>query len=222
MRAMMAAVLLSCALLLAPQPTAAAQPTTCPPTCDQIPAAAWPDTWSLPMDNVYHWPALDALAVPVRAPRFKFEELCASPPVPDDPRAYAVAARAIAGQPDGQWQLQAQIVHWRGETWRSGQLAAAAFDTAVATLRACQGSAPQLSPSITTAEPNRLAAVLAGPVIARQFLVVDPANSTIAELVFWRNAAAWPPAPAWPTLPDVQVFDAMSDPLCRAYLGSCG
>ena len=222
MRALMAAVLLGCALLLAPQPAATAEPSTCPPACDRIPSAAWPDTWSLPLDPVYHWPALVNLAVPTPAPRFKFEELCASPPVPDDPRAYAVAARAIAGQPDGQWQLQAQIVHWRGDTWRAGQVATTVFDTAVAALRACQATAPLLSPSITTAEPHRAAAVLAGPVIVRQFLLVDPANSTIAELVFWRNAAGWPPGPAWPAMPDTQVLDAMSDPLCRAYLGSCG
>lgn len=222
MRAMLAAVLLGCALLLAPQPAANANPPTCPPACDQIPAAAWPDTWSLPLDGVYHWPALAPLAAPVQGPRFRFEELCASPPVPDDPRAYAVAARTVAAQPDGQWQLQAQIVHWRGETWRGGQLASAAFDAAVAALRACQATAPVFSPSITAAEPNRVAAVIAGPVIARQFLLVDPASSTIAELVFWRNAAGWPPAPGWPAVREDQVLDAMADPLCRAYLGSCG
>ena len=130
---------------------------------------------------------LGDLAVPVVAPRFRFEELCASPPVADDPRAYAVAARAVAGQPDGQWQVQAQIVHWRGETWRGGQLAGAAFDAAVAALRACQVTAPQFSPSITTAEPNRMAAVISGPVVARQFLLVDPRSSTISELVFSHN-----------------------------------
>ena len=142
--------------------------------------------------------------------------------MPNDPRAYAVAARAVAGQPDGQWQVQAQIVHWRGETWRGGQLASAAFDTAVAALRACQVTAPQFSPSITTAEPNRLAAVISGPVVAHQFLVVDPRSSTISELVFSHNAGSGPPAARWPAVPDAQVLDAMAGPLCAAYLGSCG
>ena len=109
-------------------------------------------------------------------------------PCANDPRAYAVAARAVAGQPDGQWQVQAQIVHWRGETWRGGQLASAAFDAAVAALRACQVTAPQFSPSITTAEPNRMAAVISGPVVVHQYLLVDPRSSTISELVFSHNA----------------------------------
>ena len=222
MRVMLAGLLIGCALLLAPPPMAHSGPQTCPPTCDQIPASAWPDPWSLPLDATYHWPVLGDLAVPVVAPRFWFEELCASPPVADDPRAYAVAARAVAGQPDGQWQVQAQIVHWRGETWRGGQLASAAFDAAVAALRACQVTAPQFSPSITTAEPNRMAAVISGPVVARQFLLVDPRSSTISELVFSHNPASGPPAVRWPAVPDAQVLDAMAAPLCGAYLGSCG
>ncbi len=222
MRGVLAGLLLGCALLVAPPPTARATPPTCPPTCDQIPAWSWPDPWSLPLDPVYHWPVLDDVAFGVQAPRFMFEELCASVDVPDDPRVYAVAARAVAGQPDGQWQVRAQIVHWRGEVWRGGQLAAAVFDTAVATLRACQATAPQFSPSITTAEPNRMAAVFSGPVIAHQFLLVDQRNSTISELVFSHTAATGPPAVPWPAVPDTAVFDAMSAPLCRAYLGSCG
>jgi hypothetical protein len=219
---MLAGLLIGCTLLLAPPQIAHSGPPTCPPTCDQIPASAWPDPWSLPLDSTYHWPVLGELAAPVVAPRFRFEELCASPPVPNDPRAYAVAARAVAGQPDGQWQVQAQIVHWRGETWLGGQLAGAAFDTAVAALRACQVTAPWFSPSITTAEPNRLAAVISGPVVAHQFVVVDPRSSTISELVFSHHAGSGPPAVQWPAVPDAQVLDAMARPLCAAYLGSCG
>ncbi len=222
MRVVLTGLLIGWLLLLAPAPAAHAVPPTCPPTCDQIPTSAWPDPWSLPLDSTYHWPVLGELAVPVVAPRFRSEELCASPPVADDPRAYAVAARAVAGQPDGQWQVQAQIIHWRGETWRGGQLAGAAFDSAVAALRACQVTAPPFSPSITTAESNRMAAVISGPVVARQFLVVDPRSSTISELVFSYNAASGRPAVRWPAVPDAQVLDAMAAPLCGAYLGSCG
>jgi hypothetical protein len=220
MRVMLAGLLIGCTMLLAPPPMAHSGPPTCPPTCDQIPAAAWPDPGSLPLDSTYHWPVLGELAAPVVAPRFRFEELCASPPVPNDPRAYAVAARAVAGQPDGQWQVQALIVHWRGETWRGGQLAGAAFDTAVAALRACQVTAPQFSPLITTTEPNRMAAVISGPVVAHQFMVVDPRSSTISELVFSHTAGSGPVW--WPAIPDAQVLDAMAGPLCAAYLGSCG
>ena len=49
-------------------------------------------------------------------------------------------------------------------------------------------------------------------------LLVDPRSSTISELLFTRA----PALPAWPVAPDAQVFDAMSAPLCAAYLASCG
>lgn len=203
-------------------PTASAVPDTCPPTCDQIPAAAWPDPRSIPLDVVYHWPALPGLAVAARAPRFRFEELCAGPPPLDDPRSYVVAAKAVVPAPDGQWQLQAQVLHWRGETWRGGQLAASVFDTAVAALRACQRTAPQFSPLITTDEPNRMAAVISAPgsgLVAHQYLLADPASSTVSELVLW---AVQPVQVPWLPVPDARVLDAMATPLCGAYLGSCG
>jgi hypothetical protein len=203
-------------------PTVGAVPDTCPPTCDQIPAAAWPDPAPIPLDAIYRWPLLSGLAVAAPAPRFRFEELCAGPPPRNDPRSYAVAAKAVVPAPDGQWQLQAQIVHWRGETWRGGQLAASVFDTAAAALRACQRTAPQLSPLITTDEPNRMAAVISGSgtgLVAHQYLLADPASSTISELVLW---AAPPVQVPWLPVPDARVFDAMATPLCGAYLGSCG
>ncbi len=219
MREVLAALLLGSALVAVP--VAHAEPETCPPQCDRIPASAWPDPWSLPLNPAYQWPVLADLAVPVMAPRFGFEELCGSPPVPDA-RAFAVAARAVVGQPDGRWRLQAQIVHWRGETWRGGELANAVFGSAVAALRSCQDTAPQSSPSLTTAEPDRIAAVISGPVVAHLYLLVDPRSSTISELLFTHDAAAPTPPQPWPAVPDAQVLDGMSAPLCAAYLGSCG
>ena len=207
--------------VLVPFPQAMAEPETCPPVCDRIPAQAWPDPRSLPLDEVYDWPVLAALAAPVAAPRFRFEELCATPPPPDDPRAYAVAARTLLGQPGHQWQLRAQIVHWRGETWRGGQLALSVLDAALAALRSCQVRAPQFSPSITTSGPDRFAAVISGPVIVHQYLLVDPRSSTISELSFSVVGDADSPAVSWPTMADAEVFDAMAPRLCAAYLGSC-
>lgn len=219
MRVLLAVLVLGAALIRLP--VAGAQPETCPPQCDRIPASAWPDPWSLPLDPTYRWPALADIAAPVVAPRFASEELCASPPSPD-PRAFVVAARAVAVRPDDQWQLQAQILHWRGETWRGGELANAVFHTAVTALRSCQVTAPGVSPSLTTAEPDRIAAVISGPVVAHLYLLVDPRSSTISELVFTHDADAPTGPPPWQTVPDEQVLDAMSAPLCAAYLGSCG
>lgn len=204
-------------------PAAGADPQTCPPTCDQIPNTAWPAGWSLPLNGVYHWPDLAALAVPAPGARFKSEELCATPRALGDPRDYAVAAKAVVTAPDAQWQLQAQILHWRGDTWRGGQLATMVFDDAVRALRSCQATAPQFSPSLTTAEPNRVAAVLSGPQIVHQYLLVDPNNSTVSELALWATPGAnGLPAVPWAAVSDAKVLDALATPLCGAYLGSCG
>jgi hypothetical protein len=215
-QAVMMAVLVAAGLTIALPTPAAAEPETCPPVCDRIPDSAWPDSRSLPLDDTYRWPALPPLAAPANPTRFRFEELCAAPSPPDQ-RVFAVAARALAGRPGGEWQLQAQVVHWRGETWRGGELANAVFDAAVRALRACQATA-QFSPSLTTALPDRIAAVISGPVVLRQYLLVDPRSSTIAELAFTAERGST----RWPIVTDDQVFAAMAAPLCAAYLGSCG
>ena len=105
-------------------------------------------------------------------------------------------------QPEGQWQLQVQVMHWRGETWRGGQLASAVFDKAVAALRGCQLTSPLTSPSLTTDTPNRMAAVvsgvLPGQAVLHQYLLVNPYNSTVVEVAMW---ATTPPRVDWPRCP---------------------
>ena len=224
MRMMLAAVLAAWGLAIAPGAVgpAYALPMDCPPNCDRIPDSGWIDPTALPLYPTYRWPALPGLAVTATNPRFRFEEACASPPVPDDPRAFAVASRASVPQPDGQWQLQVQVMHWRGETWRGGQLASAVFDKAVAALRGCQLTSPLTSPSLTTDTPNRVAAVvsgvLPGQAVLHEYLLANPRNSTVVEVAMW---AATPPRVAWPAVPDAQVLDAMNAPLCTAYIDSC-
>lgn len=216
MRLVVAVMLVACGLAVPLR--AAANPDNCPPNCDRIPDAAWIAPWAMPLNARYAWPRLAGVAVTAPSPRFRFEELCGTPPPAQDPRAYAVAERASVINPDGQWQLQAQVVHWRGETWRGGQLVEDVFRTAVAALRSCQRTNPLASPSLTIDEPDRMAAVTSGPVILRQYLVASPANSTITELALWSAA---PPLTAWPTIADDTVLDALSAPLCNAYIGSC-
>jgi len=201
---------------------AQAEPETCPPVCDQVPATAWIPGRAVPLDSVYHWPAPAGLAVQVtgigNGPRFRFEEVCATPVDPQDPRAGAVAARVTVAHPDGQWQLQAQILHWRGDTARGGPTATAVFGTAVAALRGCQRGAPLESPSVTTDGSDRMAAVISGPVIVHTYLLAHPSSSTIAELTLWSSA---PPQVPWPAMADEPVLNAMAAPLCEAYLASC-
>ncbi|MBI2696525.1 ATPase [Mycobacterium nebraskense] len=201
---------------------ARAEPQTCPPVCDQIPDSAWIQRRAVPLDPVYGWPALAGVAAQVTGaapgPRFRFEELCATPPVPRDPRDSAVVARAIVAHPDGQWQLQAQILHWRGDTATGGAIAASVFSNAVAALRSCQQRAPVQSPSLTSDETNRMAAVISGPVVMHTYLIAHPASSTISELTLWSSG---PPQVPWPAMADDPVLNAMTAPLCDAYIASC-
>jgi hypothetical protein len=220
----LAAVVAAWGLVIAPGAVvpAYALPVNCPPNCDRIPNSAWIDPKAIPLFSTYGWPGLAGVAVTATNPRFRFEDACASPPVPDDPRGYVVAARATVPQPEGQWQLQVQVMHWRGETWRGGQLAAAVFDKAVAALRGCQLTSPLTSPSLTTDAPNEMAAVvsgvLPGQAVLHEYLLVNPYNSTVVEVAMW---ASTPPRVDWPAVPDPQVLDAMAAPLCTAYIDSC-
>jgi hypothetical protein len=224
MRVIVAAMLLAGGLAVAPLSVtpALADPENCPPVCDRIPDSAWINSGAVPLNSVYRWPALSGVAAAMTGtgttPRFRFEELCATPPFPHDSRDSTVASRATVANPPGQWQLQAQVLHWRGDTARGGENASGVFSTAAAALRGCQLGAPNQSPSITVDEPNRLAAVISGPVILHTYLVAEPQNSSISELSLWSSA---PPQTPWPTLSDAQVLDAMSGPLCAAYIGSC-
>ncbi len=224
MRLMLAVLLTACGLVVAPGAIgpAYAVPRDCPPNCDRIPNSAWIDSTVLPLYSTYRWPGLAGIAVTAANPRLKFEEACATPSAPDDPRNEVVAARAVVPQPDGQWQLQVQVLHWRGETWRGGQLATTVFDKAVAALRGCQLTSPLTSPSLTTDTPNQVAAVvsgvLPGQTVLHEYLLVNPSNSTIVEVAMW---AATPPRVDWPAVSDVQILDAMDSPLCTAYIDSC-
>ncbi len=217
MRMALAAALAVAGVGFAP-PVVAEPASTCPPACNRIPDSAWISPAAIPMDARYHWPQLAGLAVSTRSPRFRFEELCATPPLSEDPRAFAVAERSVVTAPDGQWQLHVQIVHWPGETWWAGQLARDTMAAAVSALRACQQTNPGASPSLTFDGPERVAAVISGPVILHQYLMADPVSSTVVELALWSTA---PPQTPYPTVDPAPVFDALGAPLCTAYIDSC-
>jgi hypothetical protein len=194
---------------------------TCPPVCDRIPDTAWISSTGIPMNSTYRWPSLAGVAAPMTGtatPRFRFEEVCATPAFPQDTRNSAVASRATVTNAGGQWQLQAQVLHWRGDTARGGDNTSSVFGVAAAALRGCQLGAAGESPSLTIDEPNRLAAVISGPVIMHTYLVAHPENSTISELTLWSSET---PQVPWPVISDAQVLDAMTSPVCAAYIGSC-
>lgn len=222
MRLIVASMLLAGGMLAWPMSTVAvrAEPETCPPVCDEIPDTAWIRPQAIPLSSTYRWPSPVAAAVPVtgKTPRFRFEEICATPTFAQDARDSAVAARAVLTNPQGQWQLQAQVLHWRGDTARGGANADWVFDVAAAALRGCQLGAPARSPLVTADGAGRLAVVISGPTIMHTYLVAHPQSSTVSELTLWSSA---PPQVPWPAVSDEQVLDAMTRPLCAAYLGSC-
>lgn len=218
--ALLTTVAMAAGLAVASGFPVAATPMNCPPYCDRIPDSAWVDAAALPLGAVYRWPAPATVATAVSAPRFRFEDECATAARGGDPREYAVAARSSVTHPAGHWQLQLQVLHWRGETWRGGQDALDVVDAAAGALRNCQSVAPAVSPSLTTDEPDQWAAVISvdGRRVLRQYLVAHPRSSSVVELAMW---AATPALVAWPAIPDQQVFDAMRAPLCTAYIDSC-
>lgn len=216
------ATLLVAVAVCASAPAYADDPQRCPPTCDSIPTAAWIDPLDIPMRDSYQWPVLHEVAevaAVTTAPRFRFEELCASPQVMGDPRSYAVSSKAIVDPGPGHWQLHAQVVHWRGDTITGGSTALAVVQAASDAVLACQRTAPAVSPSITTDEPGLLAVVFSGPVVVHQYLVAHLNSSTVTELAF---SAASPPLIKWAGVADRDVLDAMVTPLCAAYVSSCG
>jgi hypothetical protein len=50
------------------------------------------------------------------------------------------------------------------------------------------------------------------------YLVAHPQNSTISELTLWSSGS--PQVPGL-LIPDAQVLDALTAPVCAAYIGSC-
>jgi hypothetical protein len=195
----------------------------CPPACDRIPDAAWIDPSAVPLYSTYSWPPLAGLAATSSRPRFRFEEPCSTPRPQYEQRDGTVAAKSILTHPPDQWQLQVQIIHWRGDPWVGGQRASTTMDWAAAALRACKLSTSQVSVSVSADAPgNGLAAVVsvggAKPIVIHQYLVSDVRNSTIVEVAMWTSS---PPRLNWPETNDRQLIDAMIAPLCRAYVDSC-
>ena len=222
MRLLLAVALATCGLAIVPSAgwSARAVPGECPPICDAIPDAAWIAPTSIPLYPVYQWPGLAGLAVTAPSARFGFEALCDSPPVADDARAYAVAARSVVLHAEGQWNLLVQVIHWRGDTATGGPTALTTLETARSRLRDCQSTAVAASPSITTNDRGRIAAVIsdAGHQVMHEYLLAHPDSSTVVELAMWSTL---PAQVDWPAVADAQVLDEMAAPLCNAYLGSC-
>ena len=62
---------------------------------DRIPDTAWIPPWEIPLNSKYIWPPLQAVAVTASQPRFRFEDLCGTAPLQQDP----AHTRSPSGRP---------------------------------------------------------------------------------------------------------------------------
>ena len=87
-----------------------------------------------------------------------------------DPRSYVVAERATVSNLPGQWQLQAQVLHWRGD-------ALARWSTGAGDLR--RRGLPRCGPARSPTQPSALAGRRrTQPVRRRRQRAGDPCTST--------------------------------------------
>jgi len=154
----------------------------------------------------------------------------AAGPIARDERDGALAARIILPNRSGQWQLQVQILHWRGDPWIAGQRASAVMDAATTLLRDnCAINSPGVSvtriaeQNLSGGNPGQsLGATITelgtSPTVAHVYLISDLRNSTVVEVAVWSTS---PPALDWPTINDDQLLADMVAPLCTAYVNSC-
>lgn len=200
----------------------------CPPACTKIPDSAWISPSQIPLYDQYSWPSLAPLTEAVSDPRLTTDEMCAGPPMADDIRPGMLASRIMLPNPPGQWQLQVQILHWRGDPWIAGQRASAVMDSAASLLRRCSSAIHGVSVS-RIAEQNvpghpgqSLTAVItvngSTPEIAYEYLVSDLRSSTVVEITMWSTS---PSAVEWSPVQDDQLLADMVAPLCTAYVNSC-
>ncbi len=213
----------------APNPNRPAQ-GNCPPACTQIPDSAWISPSAIPLYSDYNWPALAPLSESVSDARFLADDLCAAGPQATDERGGALAARIMLPNPPGQWQLQVQILHWRGDPWVAGQRASAVMESAASLLRnQCSSNSPAVSvtriaeQNVPGGNPGQsltatITRIGASPRVVHEYLISDLRNSTVVELAMFSNS---PPAVEWPEINDDQLLADMVKPLCIAYVNSC-
>jgi serine/threonine protein kinase len=202
----------------------------CPPACTRIPDSAWIAPKAIPLHDKYSWPPLAPLTEPVSNPRFELDNLCATGPIANDQRDSGLAAHVILPNPPSQWQLQVQILHWRGDPWIAGQQASAVMDSATSALQnSCKSSTSGATVSHLTTQnvpggnPGQsLTAVITttgpSPTVAHEYLISDLRSSTVVELAMSSNS---PSAVDWPAINDDQLLANMVTPLCTAYVNSC-
>ncbi|WP_143685820.1 hypothetical protein [Streptomyces sp. 1331.2] len=173
-----------------------------------IPAKAWMDTKSIPMDEAYHYAPLAANAKPGTGPiQFKGMELCHAAVAKDDEWMFAgtASAKASVGFGGDRWTAQQALLFEGDPTHSSGtkQTTNLTYGRLTDALKGCAKTAPGATVKVNSAEDAPyFAAVLTVPqadgttVTLHEYAVTD--GGTVSELSVWATTKAGAqPKDAW-------------------------
>ncbi|MGW2249664.1 hypothetical protein ACWCXH_05635 [Kitasatospora sp. NPDC001660] len=201
-------------------------------TGNLIPAKAWMDTKSIPLDDTLHWAPLAANANPAPRPVvFKGMELCHAQIAKDDTSMFtgSAASKAAVGFGGDHWTAQ-QTLLFEGDPTRSSgtkQLTNLAEEHLTAAIKDCAktapsatvkvtspggGDAPYFAATLTLPQPDGTAVTLHEYVLA--------AGGTVSELSVWATAKdGGQPKEVWTAPDDKFVATGMTAPICEALPG---
>ncbi|WP_030242404.1 hypothetical protein [Streptomyces sp. NRRL S-350] len=198
-----------------------------------IPAKAWMDTKSIPMDETYHYAPLAANAKPLTGVvQFKGMELCHAPVAKDDEYMFTgtAAAKASVGFGGDRWTAQQTLLFEGDPTHSSGtkQMTNLTDGHLTDALKGCAKTVPGATVKVTSGEGAPFfAAVLTVPqadgstVTLHEYVVTD--GGVVNELSVWATAKGGAqPKDAWKAPEDKYVGSGMSAPMCEALPGCDG
>lgn len=215
------------------KPTAGATKPTGEGADKGVPAKAWMDTKSIPMDETYHFAPLAANAKPVTGPvDFKGMELCHAAPPKGEEYMYtdgAARAKAAVGFGGDRWTAQQTVDFWGDPTHSSGnaQTAAAIKRAITEAVTNCAKTAPGATVKVASAtDAPYFAATVTAPQAdgstATLHEYVALGGGAVTELSVWATTKGGAqPKDAWKAPEDKYVATGMTAPLCEAFPG-CG
>ncbi len=198
-----------------------------------IPAKAWMDTKSIPLDETYHYAPLAANAKPGTGPvQFKGMELCHAAVAKDDEWMFTgtASAKASVGFGGDRWTAQQTLLFEGDPTHSSGTKQATNLTDGHLTdaLKGCAKTAPGATVKVDSADgAPYFAAVLTVPqadgttVTLHEYVVTD--GGTVSELSVWATTKGGAqPKDAWKAPEDKYVGTGMTAPMCDALPGCDG
>lgn len=203
--------------------------TGAPGKGDGVPAGAWIDPRSIPLDATYHWPAPGTTAKSVAVPTFHVQTVC-NTTLPGDSRYLVEGAQSGqaeikgASAAEGDWRAKQTIVR-RDPRGSSGnaQTAYALLQQLKDTLKNCGRTNSGARVEVTSpADADHVAATItvqqpagAGVLTVHEYLAAP--DGTVVELAVQSQTRDGKPKVAWPATDDAAVVKAMKSALCAAY-----